>query len=100
MRRRFGVLATAFAILAWPSAYAAEGDSQKKVKIPEAASLIGKTIDDDTLLAISEQAKMTPSDDWEYGFSSGAEGGLNREADASAGVRGPLRRHRNRHPLN
>lgn len=62
-------LTTALALsLSWSVAFAAN-DAPKKVGIPDAASLIGKTLDDDTQYASGNDAQRVTAEDWSYGFA-------------------------------
>jgi hypothetical protein len=79
-------LALAFCSVASGFAFAQDAAS-KPVAIPDAASLIGKTVDGDRQYAIGQQAKQSKSGDWTYGFGGDAEGGLERQASVTTGAR-------------
>jgi hypothetical protein len=65
-----------------PVAMADDNVPAKKIVIPDAASLIGKTISGDRQGDIGSNAKKAKSDDWEYGFEYD-DAGLQRSAEST-----------------
>ncbi|MCK9919229.1 hypothetical protein MXD81_59880 [Microbacteriaceae bacterium K1510] len=61
------------------SAACAANEPPKKIDIPDAASLIGKTLDDETQFASGTDAPRVTAEDWSYGFAFD-DPGLQRTA--------------------
>jgi hypothetical protein len=71
----------ALAGFAPPTAKAEDAAPEQPLVIPSAASLIGKTLEYDYIVALVKQAKSVKSGDWFYGFDLDASGaGLTRSA--------------------
>jgi hypothetical protein len=79
------VLPILLAIVLAPSLAVADDNPQpkKKVAIPDAATLIGKTIEGDRQYEIGSNAPQTKSGDWSYGFGYD-DPGLERSASSPA----------------